>query len=222
MRIEVDIEEQLTHRLPGFRLGYLIYDGVVVEQTSAKLWQEFTSLTEHIQETYGMGDLTDIPGIRQARNAFKTLGVDPSRYRPSSEALLRRILQKKPLGSVNSAVDANNYASIYFGLPFGLYNMSALDGTISCRLGEAGESYFGLNGREVSLEGKLLTADARGPFGSPVVDSERTSVQSGATDLLHIVYIFPGYKPVESLFEQVAAQFYRFTTGQAIKSGLLG
>lgn len=221
MSVQLYIHQRVREKLPGFRLAYLVYEGAVTQETPAEKWQEFTSLCEHVQERYRLENLTDIPGIKEGRQAFKAIGVDPARYRPSSEALLRRVLQNKPLGSVNTAVDANNYVSIYFGLPFGLYDISALEGDVYCRLGDGGEGYFGLNGREVSLEGKLLTADAQGPFGSPVVDSERTSVQPGATHLLHIGYIFPGYKAPENFLEQLSRQFAQFTRANTVESGIL-
>jgi len=220
MSVQLYIHQRVTEKLPGFRLAYLIYEGAITQETPHEKWQEFASLCEHVQENYRLENLTDIPGIKEGRRAFKALGVDPARYRPSSEALLRRVLQNKPLGSVNTAVDGNNYVSIYFGLPFGLYDISALEGNVSCRLGDGGESYLGLNGREVSLEAKLLTADAKGPFGSPVVDSERTSVQPGATRLLHIAYVFPGYTVPQKFLEQVSRQFAQFTAAKTVESGI--
>lgn len=82
-------------------------------------------------------------------------------------------------------------------------------------MGQEGEAYFGLNGRETSMQGKLLTADELGPFGSPVVDSERTKVTCEARDLLHVIYVFPGCDvDVEDLLSDVGAMFVKWNGGE--------
>ena len=171
---------------------------------------------------YTAEETGNIPGVAESRQAFKALGIDPSRYRPSSEALLRRVLQDKPMFSVNSAVDVNNYCSIKYGLPFGIYDLASIQGKVVCRLGKDSETYFGLNGRETSMSGKLLTADESGPFGSPVVDSERTKVTSAANDLLHVVYVFPGYDiDLTELLSDVGEMFVKWNGGEIKESYFL-
>lgn len=98
------------------------------------------------------------------------------------------------MGFINSAVDLNNFFSLQYEIPFGIYNLDQLQDSIILRLGNEGESYKGLNGRENSLQGRLVSADAQGPFGSPIVDSARTKVDNTTANALHIAYLRPSMR----------------------------
>lgn len=189
----ITIDPDLKAALPGVALAVLQYAGITASDTPSVFKGRVNLLAESLRTEHEGRQVTEIPDIAGWRAAFKQLGVDPSRYRPSSEALIRRILQNKPLFWVNSAVDVNNFLSIHYRLPFGIYNLDAIEGTVTFRLGKSGETYNGLNGREISCEEKPLLADDTGPFGSPIVDSERTKVTGDSTRLLHVVYLYPGY-----------------------------
>jgi DNA/RNA-binding domain of Phe-tRNA-synthetase-like protein len=207
--IDVIIDPIVKDRLPRFRLGVFEYIGAVISPKSPHtIKEEIDSYTNSIREK----ELLDISGVKEWRTAFKQLGMDPSRYRPSSEALLRRVIQQKPMYWVNSAVDVNNFLSIKYALPFGIYNASRIAGsTVTCRLGHPGESYEGLNNRESSMEGKLVVSDNSSAFGSPIVDSLRTSVEEKTTHLLQIAYIHPDFP--EDLLDFVADLFVRVHGG---------
>jgi DNA/RNA-binding domain of Phe-tRNA-synthetase-like protein len=187
------IDPAIREKVPGLRLGILHYDNVALSPTPGMLKGRINLFLENMRYDYLDKTITDIPGIAEWRRVFKTLGMDPSRYRPSSEALVRRVLQNKPLHWIHTGVDVNNFLSLQFGLPAGLYNRDRITGDVSLRLGRSGETYEGLNGREISCEGKLVLTDAQGPFGSPFVDSVRTSVTEDATKLLHVFFIYPEF-----------------------------
>jgi DNA/RNA-binding domain of Phe-tRNA-synthetase-like protein len=187
------IDDHIRQNVPGLRLGILHYDDVSLSATPVMLKGRINLFLENMRYEYLDKSAADVPGISQWRKIFKTVGMDPSRYRPSSEALVRRVLQNKPFHWIHTGVDVNNFLSLQFGLPAGLYNRDLIEGDVCLRLGRNGETYEGLNGREISCEGKLVLVDENGPFGSPFTDSVRTSVKEDATRLLHVFFIYPDF-----------------------------
>lgn len=133
--------------------------------------------------------------LQPARVLYRSIGMDPTRYRPSPEALLRRLLKGEPFPRIHPAVDLGNLWAVLSGLPVGLYDVGKLaPGPIEARLGRAGESYAGINKPEVHLAGRLALADAAGPFGNPSSDSLRTSVGPGASHLLFVMFAPAGHE----------------------------
>ncbi len=144
------------------------------------------SIQDRYPNTAAAGD-----DVQPARQLYKALGVDPSKRRPSSEALLRRAIQGKGLYEVNNAVDCANLCSLSALLPVGLYDIDKLIGAerpLAFRLGLAGECYEGIGKGTISAMGKPVLVDAAGPFGNPSADSLRTSVSVGAKRLLFVLY----------------------------------
>jgi DNA/RNA-binding domain of Phe-tRNA-synthetase-like protein len=134
-----------------------------------------------------------------ARRLYHSFGIDPSKTRPSSEALLRRILQGKGLYRVNAVVDAANLASLTLLLPVGLYDAGAIRPPVTLRLGLDGEGYEGIRKDRVNVTGRPTLVDADGPFGNPTSDSLRTCVKP-ATRWVWFFLFAPGDHP-EKAFE---------------------
>jgi DNA/RNA-binding domain of Phe-tRNA-synthetase-like protein len=146
----------------------------------------------------------DRPDVVSAvRTMYRRVGIDPTKTRPSSEALLRRVRRGEPLPRVNSAVDVCNWCSVETHLPYGLYDLDRVVGDIVLRLGLAGEEYAGIRKDVVHLEGRPTVADAQGPFGNPTSDSARTMVTVGTTRLLFVVFV-PGQLPARVADEALA------------------
>jgi DNA/RNA-binding domain of Phe-tRNA-synthetase-like protein len=122
------------------------------------------------------------------RAMYKRVGLDPTKTRPSSEALLRRVRKGDQLPRINSLVDVCNWCSLEFQLPYGLYDTAHVDGDIELRLGRDGESYPGIRKDDVNVAGRLTLADARGPFGNPTSDSARTMVTTATTSAVVVVF----------------------------------
>ncbi|TMQ67661.1 MAG: hypothetical protein E6K78_03985 [Candidatus Eisenbacteria bacterium] len=133
----------------------------------------------------------DIPGVAETRALFHRLDMDPTKTRPSSEALLRRVLQGKGLPRVSPVVDVCNLCSLEHQLPLGLYDRDAVRGTIRVRIGRDGEGYPGIRKQRVNLSGRLLLADDEGPFGAPTSDSMRTAVSPHTRNLLVALFCPP-------------------------------
>lgn len=126
--------------------------------------------------------------IAAVRTMYKRVGIDPTKRRPSSEALLRRVRKGEPLPRINSMVDVCNWCSLEFQLPYGLYDAGRIDGDVVLRLGRPGESYAGIRKDDVHVEGRIMLADRIGPFGNPTSDSARTMVTTATTHALVVVF----------------------------------
>jgi len=122
------------------------------------------------------------------RTMYKRVGIDPTKTRPSSEALLRRVRKGDPLPRINSMVDVCNWCSFEFQLPYGLYDAAHIEGDVTLRIGIEGESYPGIRKDVVHVGGRITLTDAVGPFGNPTSDSARTMVTPATTRALVVVF----------------------------------
>jgi DNA/RNA-binding domain of Phe-tRNA-synthetase-like protein len=122
------------------------------------------------------------------RTMYKRVGIDPTKTRPSSEALLRRVRKGDTLPRINSMVDVCNWCSFEFQLPYGLYDAAHIDGEVTLRIGREGESYPGIRKDDVHVGGRIALVDAAGPFGNPTSDSARTMVTTATTFALLVVF----------------------------------
>ncbi|WP_417456022.1 B3/4 domain-containing protein [Kordiimonas sp.] len=140
-----------------------------------------------LEELMGEAASTD-PVIADVRAAFKVCGKDPSRYRPSSEALTRRVIAGKGLYLVNNVVDSGNLVSLMTGIPVGVYDAEKIKGDVRLTIGEAGEEYAGIGRGSINLEGLPVMHDSEGPFGTPFSDSARTNVDETTTRIAFVLY----------------------------------
>jgi DNA/RNA-binding domain of Phe-tRNA-synthetase-like protein len=170
------------------RVGALVLEGVTVREGEPALAAEVDAYCAELRARYGEGKSAEVPGAADARTLYKALGLDPTKVRPSNEALLRRALKGEPLYRINTLVDALNLSSLRFQLPFGLYDLSRVEPPVVLRRGGAGESYEGIRKGPVHVEGRPVLVDARGPFGNPTSDSARTMITPGSTRALVVAY----------------------------------
>jgi DNA/RNA-binding domain of Phe-tRNA-synthetase-like protein len=126
--------------------------------------------------------------IAAVRTMYKRVGLDPTKTRPSSEALLRRVRKGDSLPRINSMVDVCNWCSLEFQLPYGLYDAAQIEGDVELRIGRAGESYPGIRKDAVHVEGRIALADRVGPFGNPTSDSARTMVTTQTRQAMLVVF----------------------------------
>ncbi|HSB61889.1 MAG TPA: phenylalanine--tRNA ligase beta subunit-related protein, partial [Vicinamibacteria bacterium] len=170
------------------RLGLLELDGVSVRERDEALVAEVDRACRELRERYGDGRSSEVPGAADARTLYKALGLDPTKTRPSNEALLRRALKGEPLYRISTLVDALNLCSLRYQLPFGLYDRDRVRPPVRLRLGGPGESYEGIRKGPVHVESRPVLVDAAGPFGNPTSDSARTMVTLETRNALVVVY----------------------------------
>jgi DNA/RNA-binding domain of Phe-tRNA-synthetase-like protein len=189
--MEIQVSSDICELIPGFSVGIIEYKGIQVGASPQMLKGRLQLFQESIYFDLLEKNVNDLEGIKEWRAVFKSTGKDPNRYRHSAEALYRRIAKQNYLQSVHSAIDLNNFFSLEYQIPIGVYDRDKLIGNVEIRLGNDTEEYAGLNGRSNNLEKLIVSADDLGPFGSPFVDSERTAVTEETSNALQIIYLKP-------------------------------
>ncbi len=206
----------------GLRAGVVLVDGVGVREEPA-VWDETAAIAARLRDAHAGKVPSAIPGLREARDLYKSYGMDPSRHRPSSEALLRRVLKGGDLYRLGNAVDVCNLASLEFLLPIGMYDLDRVEGDVTIRVGREGEEYPGIRKGPVHLAGRLALFDAAGGFGSPTSDSLRTCVGEGTVRLLAVVMATGGYPPaaMAAHVARLGALFTQYCGGAVAFTGQL-
>jgi DNA/RNA-binding domain of Phe-tRNA-synthetase-like protein len=192
-------------------IGVLEAEEMQQQPLSAEFHAERERLEQHLLQQYGSRTPADIPGVAETRALFHRLDIDPTKTRPSSEALLRRVLQGKGLPEVLPAVDVCNLCSLDSQIPLGLYDRDLVRGGIHVRVGRPGEGYGGIRKQRVNLAGRLLLADEGGPFGAPTSDSLHTAVSVTTTRLLVVLFCPPerAAADLSGALERISGQLAR-------------
>ncbi len=140
-----------------------------------------------------------------ARALYRRFGIDPTRVRPSSEALLRRLKKGEPLPRINSLVDVANALSVQLQVPVGLYDLGKVRGDeLVVRLGSEGESYNGIGKERVNVAGRICVADAEGPCGNPTSDSARTMITTDTERAAWIYFLRVSDETIDRTAELIA------------------
>ena len=159
MRKQLKIDEEMKRLWPAVRVGCFQYK-VKVYKKNEDMWaylkKDIFKKTKDAIFDYGVND---IPNIKESRMAYKAFGKDPSRYRVSSEALIRRIGQGKGLYEVNTVVDTNNLISIVSGFSAGSYDAEKIEDILVFRVGREGETYEGIGKDEINIAYLPVLAD---------------------------------------------------------------
>jgi DNA/RNA-binding domain of Phe-tRNA-synthetase-like protein len=199
--LSLEIDEALRGVMT---LGWLEAENLRREPLPPEFAGERDAACAALVGRWGGRPAADLPGVAEARSMFHRLGVDPTKTRPSSEALLRRVLQGKALPTIHPAVDACNLASLEHQFPLGLYDRDLVKNSIFARIGRAGEGYDGIRKARVNLASRPLLADDDGPFGAPTSDSARTQVTTATTAVLAVVF-----GPAERRSDELSAMLAR-------------
>jgi len=204
------------------KLGAVEADGLRVVLVDPGLAARMDEACERKRHEFTVESLAEDTEIRAVRAMFREWGMDPSKYRPSSEALLRRVVQGKGLYRVSNVVDIANLGSVETGWPYGCYDRSRIRAPIVFRHGSAGESYEGIGKKMWHLEGRPVLADPNGPFGSPISDSTRSMVTEATGDILVVIYAPKGApnSRVEKAMAQLGERFAQFAGAQPARAGM--
>lgn len=159
--------------------------GLVVEARSDALDTALIVAEAHLRQADAARDAA----TARTRAMYRAFGVDPTRTRPSSEALLRRLRKGERLPAINNLVDVINWCSVESQVPFGLYDRQTIDRDLVVRLGHPDEGYEGIRKDRVNVAGRLIVADARGAFGNPTSDSARAMVTPVTREVLVVLFL---------------------------------
>jgi len=182
--------------------GAAIYATVKNSPFSEGLWKKIDAVAADYKTTHQIDEVKKNPHILATRNAYKKFGKDPNRYRPSAEALCRRILRDLPLYKIDTLVDLINLVSIRTGYSIGGFDARRISGNVlELGVGRADEPFEGIGRGMLNIEGLPVYRDAIGGIGTPTSDNERTKLSVETTQLLAIIN---GYSGKDGLTEAVA------------------
>ena len=197
--MEIAVSEQIKEKLELGELEILQFTASV-RSSKTNLWDEINKETLRIRENISSDQITKLPAIAYARTAYKQCGKDPSRYRPSADSLIRRIVKGNDLYRVNNVVDVLNLISLKTGLSIGGYNTKSIEGMISFDIGKTEEEYTGIGRGLLNIEGLPVLRDSISAFGSPTSDSERTSIDKSVSEVMFVFFNFSSDKlPEETI-----------------------
>jgi DNA/RNA-binding domain of Phe-tRNA-synthetase-like protein len=168
---------------------------------SEPLWHEIESFTKDYQNNNKIKDINKCPPILATRNTYKKLGKDPNRYRPSAEALRRRILKGVELYKINTLVDAINLISLKTGYSIGGFDASLVQGSLELGVGQKDEKFEAIARGFLNIEGLPVYRDSIGGIGTPTSDEERTKISLHSNKLLMLLNAYSGKKGLEEAVE---------------------
>ncbi|HEX9944792.1 MAG TPA: phenylalanine--tRNA ligase beta subunit-related protein [Thermoanaerobaculia bacterium] len=186
----------VTHELDGWNLFWVLLEAAPGRGEGLAALRKATS--ERARSAFELEGLSSHPTVAAVRGLFRAAGCDPTRYRPSSEALLRRVLKGEDLPAIHPFVDLNNCLSMALAVPSCAAEEGSFTPPVVLRSGRTGESYESLRG-PFNLEGKPLRADAEGPFGTPITDSQRVKVTNSTRRAWMVAYLPRGVVEPEAV-----------------------
>ena len=188
--MKIIVSKEIEQACPEF-VGACVDATVVNTPYSKPLWEEIETFCDKFRKELTTESLKEITSIAATRRVYKACGKDPSRYRPASEALIRRVLLGKELYQVNTLVDLVNLASIAYGYSIGGFDADKFEGdTLTLGIGREGEPYEGIGRGMINIQGLPVYRDAKGGVGTPTSDNERTKISDDTT---HLVVLINGY-----------------------------
>jgi DNA/RNA-binding domain of Phe-tRNA-synthetase-like protein len=217
--MKISMDDRVRAAAPELALG-VVTAHVQVRPEDAALRAELEQAAARLQQELEGADLAQLPQIQALRRLYRGLGKDPTRYRGSSEALLRRIVLGKGLYFINTVVDVCNLVSIVSRHALGAYDLDKVRGDVVLRPAAAGEKYCGIGRGELNLEGLPVFCDDHGPFGSPTSDSERTMITPDSRLIAFVIVACCGRERLEEQLDWTAELLERYASGSATETAV--
>lgn len=218
--IDIVISEEIKKACPKIALG-CIRAKVNIKSSAEDLWKEINSCCDKLIKEIKIEELSSLPRIKDGRETYKKLGKAPGKYRLSSEALIRRVLQGKGVYKINNIVDINNLISLKSKFPVGSYNIKYLNFPVSLSVGKEGDKYKGIGKELINIENLPVLVDFEGSFGSPTSDSERAMIADDAEEILMCIFSFSGEADMGKYLEYGKELLEKYADGKEIGTVLI-
>jgi DNA/RNA-binding domain of Phe-tRNA-synthetase-like protein len=206
------------------RIGVVFFKQVSNGAVSSVLRKRMEAMGVELRNSIGDRQISELDPIRETRKLYHLLGVDPTKDRPSSERLLRRVMQNRGLPKLSKLVDAVNLVSLSLQCPLGVYDWDKVVPPVLVRIGRPEESYLTAANEPMSLEGRLVLVDGEGLFGNPSHDSSRTSVTLGTVRAMVVAWtsVETPKARLEAVLQEVIVLAREFCDARVAESGVLG
>ncbi|WP_285799064.1 phenylalanine--tRNA ligase beta subunit-related protein [Duncaniella freteri] len=214
--MDIRIEDTIRQAAPGL-LVVAIEADVTNGETSEELWALLNRAAADIRDITELPDINRRPGIRATRDAYKALGKEPNRYRPSAEALCRRVVKGMELYRINALVDLINLVSLLSGYSIGGFDADRIQGEVlSLGVGREGEPFEAIGRGELNIACMPVYRDSIGGIGTPTSDNERTKLGLFTRRLLMCVNVYGEEMPVEDTVRMIVDSLERFADAKNI------
>ncbi|MDR0823768.1 MAG: hypothetical protein LBN74_01645 [Prevotella sp.] len=208
--IKIKVSEEIKTLWQDFA-GVAIYAEVKNTPHNEELWTRINSYAAEYKAGHQIEDIKKNPAIAATREAYKKFGKDPNRYRPSAEALRRRILRDLPLYQIDTLVDLINLVSIKTGYSIGGFDADKIQGdTLTLGIGKADEPYEGIGKGVLNIEGLPVYRDSSGGIGTPTSDHERAKIELGTTRFLALINGYSGKEGLPDAVEYMQSLLREF------------
>lgn len=197
--MELILSDEIRKAAP--QLQVLVIEATVDNgATCDALWHEITTVAERMRQSYEMEMVNKRPAIAATRKAYKACGKEPNRYRPSSEALCRRIVKGLELYRSLTVIDLINLLSVASGHSIGGFDADKIVGdTLTIGIGREGEPYEAIGRGQLNIAGLPVLRDAVGGIGTPTSDHDRTKLTEQTRHLLMVVNMYGEEMPLDDL-----------------------
>jgi DNA/RNA-binding domain of Phe-tRNA-synthetase-like protein len=213
--IDIKISEKLKEKCPQVTIG-CIEATVTVESGNEELWNIIDEKCKSIEERYEPEDILKIKNIVSSRKAYKALGKDPSRYRLSSESLVKRIVKGNGLYKVNNVVDINNLISLNSCYSVGTYDLENINCNIEFTVGNQGDYYEGIGRGPINLESLPVFKDKDGYFGSTTSDSTRAMITESTKHIIMNIISFNGDEELKEHMDYAINLLEKYAGGRIL------
>ncbi|GAU79637.1 B3/4 domain-containing protein [Fusibacter sp. 3D3] len=218
--VDIKIDSELKSKLPEVRLGILLYE-VSVAESSEALQAEMTAIFQDFKGRVAASEISKLPNVLKARAGYRALGKDPTKYRVSSEKLMRRIARGEGVDRINNIVDLSNLISVVSMNSIGTYDYDQILGPVLFTSGKASETYLNIGGQEMNLENLPILKDAHKPFGSTTADSRATAVNEATQRILMNIISFDAEDPLEAHLNYAEQLLNKYGAGKPIEKKIV-
>lgn len=218
--ISIAISDRFKIVSPQLTLG-LISCKVHNTAKNELLWQAMLATEQSIRNRFSLDQIKNIPAIQATRHVYKQLGKDPNRYRPSAEALCRRIILHAPIYQINTLVDLINLVSIETGYSIGGFDADKIKGDLLLTVGKADDLFEAIGRGVLNIEGLPVYCDALGGIGTPTSDHERTKLTLDTSSLLMIINGYSGKEGVQEAMDLSVRLLKQYVQAKEIETIIL-
>lgn len=218
----ITVSEEIKARCPQYR-GAAVYATVINTSHSEGLWEEIADFTAQLRATEDTESIKQQKAIVATREAYRACGKDPSRYRPSAEALRRRLLRGLELYQIDTLVDLINLVSLRTGYSIGGFDADKIVGDTLCLgIGRHEEPFEGIGRGVLNIEYMPVIRDAIGGIGTPTSDNERTKMGVDTTHILAIINGYSGREGLQEAADMTVDLLCRYASGVDCKVWMFG
>ena len=210
--MKILIDNIIKEKTPDFNIGVMICDVKIYDNTNVS--KLVTECEEEISKNIDITDVVNLDIIKDARDAYKIYGKDPSRYRLATESLYRRLSKGNKLYRINNVVDLGNVLSLKTRKSIAVLDYNKIEGNIFIRLGTSNDEYYGIGRGKLNIENIPLYEDNIGPFGSTTSDTERTMITNNTEKILLFIISFSGKENLKDELEYAKGVYQEYAQGQ--------